>query len=82
MKNGKGKNLEDMILNPKFLQYMVEKDIYCVDIITQASAVKKALGSFEDVISKHKKYFQNYHILIDVLSVKMHPAKIFKKYFN
>lgn len=37
------------------------------------------ISSFEDVISTHKKYFQSHHILIDVLSVKMYPATIFKK---
>ena len=32
------------------LQNMVEKGEYCVDIITQASAVKKAVSSFEDAM--------------------------------
>lgn len=32
------------------LQDMVDKEKYCVDIITQTSAVKKALGSVEDLI--------------------------------
>lgn len=32
------------------LQGMLEGDKYCVDIITQASALKKALSSFEDAI--------------------------------
>ena len=32
------------------LQGMVEGDKYCVDIITQASAVKKAVSSFEDAM--------------------------------
>lgn len=35
------------------LERMVEKDEYCVDIITQASAVKKALSSFEDEMLKN-----------------------------
>lgn len=30
------------------LQKMVEEDTYCVDIITQTSAVKRALSSVED----------------------------------
>jgi len=30
------------------LQDMVEKNIYCIDIITQTSAVKNALSSIED----------------------------------
>ncbi|OGH68002.1 MAG: hypothetical protein A3C15_03015 [Candidatus Magasanikbacteria bacterium RIFCSPHIGHO2_02_FULL_50_9b] len=32
------------------LQKMVEAGEYCVDIITQASAVKKAVSSFEDAM--------------------------------
>lgn len=32
------------------LQDMVEKDIYCIDIITQTSAVKQALSGVEDVL--------------------------------
>jgi CsoR family transcriptional regulator, copper-sensing transcriptional repressor len=32
------------------LQAMVEKEEYCIDIITQASAVKEALSGVEDLI--------------------------------
>ncbi len=32
------------------LQKMVEEDAYCVDIITQTSAVRSALKSLEDVM--------------------------------
>lgn len=32
------------------LQDMIEKDIYCIDIITQTSAVKQALSGVEDVL--------------------------------
>lgn len=32
------------------LQKMVENDTYCIDIITQTSAVKKALSGVEDVL--------------------------------
>ncbi|MFA6515152.1 MAG: metal-sensitive transcriptional regulator [Candidatus Paceibacterota bacterium] len=32
------------------LQEMVEGDIYCIDIITQTSAVKQALSGVEDVL--------------------------------
>ncbi len=39
------------------------------------------IQSFEAVIKEHKPYFLN-HLLIDTLSVKMHPAKIFKKYLR
>lgn len=34
----------------KGLQKMVEEDTYCVDIITQTSAVRQALSSVEDVM--------------------------------
>ncbi len=32
------------------LQKMIEDGVYCVDIITQTSAVKKALSGVEDVL--------------------------------
>ena len=32
------------------LQEMVEKDVYCIDIITQTSAVKQALSGIEDIL--------------------------------
>ncbi|MFA6397938.1 MAG: metal-sensitive transcriptional regulator [Candidatus Paceibacterota bacterium] len=32
------------------LREMVEKDVYCIDIITQTSAVKQALSGVEDVL--------------------------------
>lgn len=35
------------------LQEMVEKGVYCIDIITQTSAVKRALSSIEDVIMEN-----------------------------
>jgi len=32
------------------LQDMLERDTYCIDVITQTSAVKRALSSVEDVL--------------------------------
>lgn len=32
------------------LQSMIEKEEYCIDIITQASAIKEALSGIEDLI--------------------------------
>lgn len=32
------------------LQGMVEKDVYCIDVITQTSAVKQALSNIEDTL--------------------------------
>ena len=37
----------------KGLEKMVEQDKYCVDIITQSLAVKKALSGVEDLILKN-----------------------------
>lgn len=38
------------------------------------------IAAFEEVIAAHKNYFRPEHLLIDVLSVKMHPAKVFETY--
>jgi len=35
------------------LQEMVEKDTYCIDIITQTSAVKQALSGIENVLMEN-----------------------------
>ena len=35
------------------LQKMVEKGTYCVDVITQTSAVKQALSNVEDLLLEH-----------------------------
>ena len=35
------------------LQEMIEKGVYCIDIITQTSAAKNALSSIEDAIMEN-----------------------------
>lgn len=35
------------------LQEMIEKGVYCIDVITQTSAVKRALSSLEDVLMEN-----------------------------
>ena len=35
------------------LQGMLEKDAYCIDVITQTSAVKQALSNIEDVLMEN-----------------------------
>lgn len=40
------------------------------------------IESFEFVISEHKEYIKPDHVLIDVLSVKMHPKHIFEKHLK
>lgn len=51
--------------------YENEVIFYCVPI-----------RSFEEVIKTHKKYFRDHHLLIDVLSVKLHPGRILNKYLS
>ena len=54
------------------------EDIYKNDVIVYAVPIE----SFEQVIADHKKYFREGHLLIDVLSVKLHPAKVFEKHLK
>ena len=35
------------------LTQMIEKDSYCIDIITQTSAIKQALSNVEDLLLEH-----------------------------
>ncbi len=35
------------------LQDMIEKDAYCIDVITQTSAVKQALSGVEDAVMEN-----------------------------
>ena len=92
-----GKTLYRLIKNDFFIT-IFDKDINAVDgklsgntkiakdifEIYQSEVIFFAvpISSFETVISTHKKHFTNNHVLIDVLSVKMHPAQIFKKYLT
>ncbi|NMB83808.1 prephenate dehydrogenase/arogenate dehydrogenase family protein [Candidatus Roizmanbacteria bacterium] len=50
--------------------YRSEVIFYCVPIAV-----------FKSVINSHRRYFKK-HLLVDVLSVKEHPAKIFRKYLK
>lgn len=54
------------------------EDIYKNDIVFFAVPIE----SFDQVIADHKKYFRDNHLLIDVLSVKLHPAKVFGKHLR
>ena len=40
------------------------------------------IPAFEKTVSAHKKYFKPEHLLVDVLSVKMHAAAVFKKHLK
>lgn len=35
------------------LQEMISKDKYCIDVITQTSAIKQALSNVEDMLLEH-----------------------------
>lgn len=54
------------------------EEVYKSDVIFYAVPIE----SFEKVIASHRKYFRDRHLLIDVLSVKMHPEKIFTTYLK
>lgn len=53
-------------------------DIYKSEVIFYAVPISE----FEEVISSHKKYFKDGQLLIDLLAVKILPAKIFEKYLK
>src|ERR1041385_7310018 len=52
--------------------------VYESDVIFYAVPI----ATFEEVISSHQKYFKPHHVLIDVLSIKLHPAAVFEKYLH
>ncbi|MBI4155783.1 MAG: prephenate dehydrogenase/arogenate dehydrogenase family protein [Candidatus Zambryskibacteria bacterium] len=54
------------------------KRVYASDTIFYCVPIPK----FESVVKHHKKYFRDNHILIDTLSVKMFPEKVFSKYLK
>ena len=53
-------------------------DVYASDIIIYAVSISQ----FEPVIAAHKQYFEPRHLLIDVLSVKLHPSEILDKHLG
>jgi arogenate dehydrogenase (NADP+) len=82
-----GKTLYSLI-NKDFVVTVYQRNIKDISDVSITSDLKKAYESeiifyavpiqaFAQVISEHKKYFKNNHILIDVLSVKSYPKKIF-----
>lgn len=40
------------------------------------------ISLFEGTIAEHKSYFTAKHLVMDVLSVKIHPKKVFQKYLS
>lgn len=68
-----GNDFHLVIVNKKNPQEIQKAEVvfYCVPI-----------SSFERVIKSHKKYFKPNQLLIDVLSVKSYPKKVFLKYLS
>jgi len=66
-------DFELVVINRDNVKDIIKTDVifYCVPI-----------SAFESVIKTHKRYFKENHLLIDVLSVKMHAKKIFKKHLK
>ena len=54
------------------------KEVYASDTVFYAVPVSE----FEEVISNHRAYFREGQLLIDVLAVKLYPAKIFEKHLK
>lgn len=52
--------------------------VYDSDVIFYATPIE----TFGKLVASHKKYFKDEHLLIDVLSVKMYPAKVFSKHLR
>lgn len=76
-----GKTLKNFLENDFKLIIISKKN--AVDIVnSDVIFYSVPISSFESVIRSHKKYFKDSHLLIDVLSVKMHPKKILNKYLK
>lgn len=54
------------------------KEVYLSDVIFFATPIE----TFEQVIKTHLPYFEPRHLIVDVLSVKLHPAKVLRKYLK
>ncbi|MEK7177318.1 MAG: prephenate dehydrogenase/arogenate dehydrogenase family protein [Patescibacteria group bacterium] len=76
-----GKTLKKLLENDfdlKLINRNNSSDIVKADVVFYCVPI----SAFESVIKSHKKYFKDNHLLIDVLSVKMHPKKIFEKHLQ
>ena len=74
----KSQNINRHDLNRNTIVAKNEEEIYKSDVIFYAVPISE----FEEVIAKHKKYFRDDHLLIDVLAVKLHPAEVFQKFLK
>lgn len=67
---------EKLLLNKTAKIASSLEEVYISDCVFFAVPI----SSFASVIKSHKKYFKKDQLLVDVLSVKVHPQKIFEKY--
>lgn len=54
------------------------REVYKSDTVIYAVPI----SAFDQILSEHHKYFRPDQLLIDMLSVKVYPAEIFKKYLK
>lgn len=69
---------DDLELSPNTRISKDLDEVYKSDLIFYAVPISQ----FEPVIKAHQQYFEPRHLLIDLLSVKLHPAKVFKKHLG
>lgn len=53
-------------------------EVYASEVIFFAVPI----SGFEQVVLSHSRYFEDHHLLIDVLSVKLHPAHVFETHLK
>lgn len=75
-KNLRGAQLKKIAPEAQFAKSVSE--LYKADTIFFAVPI----SSFDQVILEHKIFFEKRHVLIDVLSVKVHPARVFDKHLK
>ena len=70
--------LESVDIGPTMVIAKDLKQVYQSEVIFFCVPI----SSFEEVIKAHKKYFREDNLLVDVLSVKLHPLNVFTKYLK
>ncbi len=72
IKPGSGKFTKDTVITNDLAE------VYASDVVFYAVPVSE----FESVIAAHRHLFRPDQLLIDVLAVKLYPAKVFEKYLK
>lgn len=71
-------NTQDLKLSKNTIITQDLNEVYKSDTIIYTVPI----SIFEEIISAHQKYFKPGQLLIDMLSVKVYPSEIFKKYLK